>query len=310
MGVAVTNRPHPRKTHPGKTHREKRGHRRIVSTARAWRVALLAGATLALPVGDFAEPQSSGQPTISIAALSAEPAAQVPFRIRIGPEEAIPTSSFVRVKGLPSMAALSDGHSIAPGSWAIPLGALTGLKLTLPEKTAGRFDVIVTLVGTDGSVIDEARTTLVVQGQGVTTVSPVPKAAPPPAAPAVAALSNPPRSPSPGERAEGGGRTSTTVALAPSGKERERAVKLFREGNGHVAQGNISAARLVYELAAEAGLGSAAMALAGTYDAAELMRLNVRGIQADAREAKRWYERARELGETEAEQRLRLLGSK
>ena len=296
----MTDRPHPRKT----------GHRRFVSTDRVWRVALLAGAVLTLPVGDIAEPQSSGQPTISIAALSVEPAAQVPFRIRIGPEEAIPRSSFVRVKGLPSMAALSDGHSIAPGSWAIPLGALSGLKLTLPEKTAGRFEVIVTLVGTDGSVIDEARTTLVIQRQGITTVSPVPKAAPPPAAPAVAAYANPTQPSPPGGRAEGAGRSTTIVALAPSGKERERALKLFKEGNGHVAQGNISAARLVYELAAEVGLGSAAMALAGTYDAVELTRLNVRGVQADTREAKRWYERARDLGEAEAEQRLLRLGSR
>jgi hypothetical protein len=263
-----------------------------------------------LPGGNFAEPQSSGQPTISIAALSAEPAAQVPFRIRIGPEEAIPRSSFVRVKGLPSMAALSDGHSIAPGSWAIPLGALTGLKLTLPERAAGRFEVVVTLVGTDGTIIDEAKTTLVVQGQGVTTVSPVPRTAPPAAGPAVAAVASPPRPPSPGERAEEAGRSTTIVALPPSGREHERALKLFREGNAHVAQGNISAARLVYELAAEAGLGSAAMALAGTYDAAELLRLNVRGVQADTREAKRWYERARELGEAAADQRLQRLGSR
>jgi len=53
----------------------------------------------------------------------------------------------------------------------------------------------------------------------------------------------------------------------------------------------------------------AAMALAATYDAAELARLNVRGIEPNAKEAQRWYELARQLGAGEAEQRLRRLGA-
>jgi TPR repeat protein len=56
------------------------------------------------------------------------------------------------------------------------------------------------------------------------------------------------------------------------------------------------------------GLAEAAMALAGTYDAAEFPRLNVQGIEPDTKEAKRWYERARELGAEEADSRLRRLG--
>ena len=51
------------------------------------------------------------------------------------------------------------------------------------------------------------------------------------------------------------------------------------------------------------------MALAATYDAAELSRLGVRGLQPDRAVARRWYERARQLGAAEAEQRLRRLGA-
>ena len=68
-------------------------------------------------------------------------------------------------------------------------------------------------------------------------------------------------------------------------------------------------ARLFYERAADAGLAQAAMSLAATFDADELAKLQVRGIQADAKEARRWYERARQLGAAEAEQRLRRLGA-
>jgi hypothetical protein len=44
-------------------------------------------------------------------------------------------------------------------------------------------------------------------------------------------------------------------------------------------------------------------------DAIELGRLNVRGIEPNAKEAQRWYELARQLGAAEAEQRLRRLGA-
>jgi TPR repeat protein len=51
------------------------------------------------------------------------------------------------------------------------------------------------------------------------------------------------------------------------------------------------------------------MALAATYDSAELSRLGVRGLQPDRASALRWYERARQLGAGEAELRLRRLGA-
>jgi TPR repeat protein len=50
------------------------------------------------------------------------------------------------------------------------------------------------------------------------------------------------------------------------------------------------------------------MALGATYDAVELNKPNLRGIGPDDKQAKRWYERARELGASEADIRLRRLG--
>lgn len=282
------------KAHPG-----RKGHRDIARARRLLGVTLLSVAALVLPVGNMAVPQSPGQPTISIAAVSAEPAAQVPLRIQVA-EGSVPRSSFIRLKGLPSMAALSDGHSTAPGSWAIPLTALDGLKVTLPKQATGEFEVVVTLVNTDGSVLGEARAKLVIQGATAGT-APVPQTG----AKATVAVKTPPST-----AAEGGVSPPPAAVPAMTAKARERALKLFREGNSHMAQGNVSAARLVYELAAEAGLASAAMALAGTYDGTELRKLNVLGVQPDPKAAKHWYEVARQLGESEAEQRLQRLGAK
>jgi TPR repeat protein len=92
--------------------------------------------------------------------------------------------------------------------------------------------------------------------------------------------------------------------------ERERALRLMKKGDEQLAEGGIAQARLLYERAAEAGLALGAMALAATYDPAELDRLGVQGLQPDQAAAAKWYERARQLGSTEAAQRLQRLGAK
>ncbi len=79
-------------------------------------------------------------------------------------------------------------------------------------------------------------------------------------------------------------------------------------GPRHLDQGNIGAARLFFQRAAEAGLALGAIRLASTFDPAELARLNAQGVRPDREEARRWYERARELGAPEAEERLARLG--
>ena len=82
------------------------------------------------------------------------------------------------------------------------------------------------------------------------------------------------------------------------------------KGEEQLAQGLVAPARLLFERAADLGLAQAAMALGATYDAAELDKPNLRGISPDDTQAKRWYERARQLGASEADMRLRRLGAK
>jgi hypothetical protein len=109
-------------------------------------------------------------------------------------------------------------------------------------------------------------------------------------------------------------------ATAPSASEpapapvldqasRAAAVKFLKRGDEELADGRVAPARLLYERAAEMGLAQAAMALAGTYDAAELAKPHLRNVQPDPVEAKRWYERAEALGAAEAAARLQRLSS-
>jgi TPR repeat protein len=82
---------------------------------------------------------------------------------------------------------------------------------------------------------------------------------------------------------------------------------LIRRGDAMMELGDISAARLLYERAAVAGSGPAALKLARTYDPEMLAQAGARGIRGDPEAAESWYRRAISLGEAAAEAPLRQL---
>jgi hypothetical protein len=72
-----------------------------------------------------------------------------------------------------------------------------------------------------------------------------------------------------------------------------------------MAAGDIAAARTMFERVAEAGDAAGAFALAETYDPAVLRAMPLRGgITPDAGLARRWYEKARDMGSSSAPERL------
>ena len=79
---------------------------------------------------------------------------------------------------------------------------------------------------------------------------------------------------------------------------------LLNQGKQFIAVGDLATARTVLQRAADAGVAAAALALAETYDPAVIAKLGVRGMQGDIDQARRWYERAHELGSNEAAHRL------
>ena len=252
-------------------------------------LAPLLAATVAF--GPALSQAQSAQPIISVPpAVAAEPASQAAFPIRVGPPGAVPHNSFVRLRGLPPTAALSEGYSIGPGSWAVSLAALADLKITLPAGSTGKSDIVVTLVAIDGAVLAETRSTLAVaSGQKSDPKPDRGQAQREPGAPAAASLLR-------SGVADGAERSAPPpqpVTQPTTPQDRERALRLVKKGDEQLAEGNVAAARLFYERATDAGLAQGAMALAATFDAVELARIGVRGIQPDAKEARRWYERAR-----------------
>src|SRR6185312_5647464 len=107
--------------------------------------------------------QGQSQPVLNISKIIlAEPAAETPFPIQVGPPDAIARNSFIRLRGLPPAAALTEGHSIAPGAWAVPIMGLPNLRMSLPMGLSGKSEITVALVTVDGTVVAETKTALVI----------------------------------------------------------------------------------------------------------------------------------------------------
>jgi Peptidase C39 family len=85
---------------------------------------------------------------------------------------------------------------------------------------------------------------------------------------------------------------------------------LLARGDALLANGDLAAARLFYERAANVGDGQAAIRLGETFDPVFLNHAQLRGARGDVVTALSWYRRARELGAAQAEVLLQSLEGK
>jgi hypothetical protein len=92
---------------------------------------------------------------------------------------------------------------------------------------------------------------------------------------------------------------------------RARDVKLLIEqGRQFFDVGDLVAARILFLRAANAGDATAAVAMGATYDPVVLADRGVLGPAADLDQARRWYERAKEMGSPEGPRRLEMLANR
>jgi TPR repeat protein len=101
----------------------------------------------------------------------------------------------------------------------------------------------------------------------------------------------------------------TTTPTEPGSAPADAAALLAR-GDALFSKGDLVAARLFYERAADAGEGQAALRLGETFDPNFLNRIHLVGVRGDTRTALSWYRRARDLGAAEAEILLNNLQAK
>lgn len=96
------------------------------------------------------------------------------------------------------------------------------------------------------------------------------------------------------------------VAAPPPARriDPEEMATLMKRATDLLAAGDIPSARLLLERAAEAQEASAALMLAQTYDPDALGTSDVRNITPDPATARKWYQRAAQLGSSQAQRRL------
>jgi hypothetical protein len=101
--------------------------------------------------------------------------------------------------------------------------------------------------------------------------------------------------PTPGANLSAGTANSSATPTELLGSAELNSAFLAR-GDSLFVVGDLSSARMLYERAATAGQGQAALRLGETYDPAFLARTRFIGARANAATAAYWYQRARELG--------------
>jgi hypothetical protein len=217
--------------------------------------------------------------------LAMRPGSQAPLHIRIISPDDPPKNSIVRVRGLPPTISLSEGYATAPGAWDVPLNGVQNLRMNVPAGISGRVEVTVSLVNDEGMLLAEAKSMLTIDPPSVAATTP---------------QERPLSSQIPAQKTE--------PVISPA--DREAGERFLSRGEHELESGNIAGARQFLQRAAQIGLARGALLLAGTYDPSELARWHVQGVQPNLTEARKWYERALELGAPEAKEHLaRLPGS-
>jgi hypothetical protein len=100
-------------------------------------------------------------------------------------------------------------------------------------------------------------------------------------------------------------RPEQTAAVTPRPQlDQEEIGRLIKRGQQLLSAGDIAPARLMLQRAAVAGSAEAALMLGGTYDPDVLREIGVLGFAPNPAKAREWYQKALELGASEASRRL------
>jgi hypothetical protein len=265
-------------------------------------IALAAGLALGVHAAGEGKPQLAVVPSLEI-----EASVPSDFFVRVGgPQGSLPPQSYIQISGLPGSVTVTPGSKGNAGSWVVPLSALEQLKISVPTSHPAKSEFVIALMGGDGAVLERRTVTLYV-GPGAPT-APAGKSetqSPPIAAPTPVPAARTPTASIPSEQKAAG-----PMQPPPAPADRAQAERLIVLGEEYLAQGRIDLARSYFKRALESGPPIAAMKLAETFDPVELQRRKVIGVVPDPAEARKWYQRALDLGLLEAEARLRRLSSR
>ena len=188
---------------------------------------------------------------------------------------------FLVLAGLAAGTRISAGTPVNDSSWRVSSHELAGLYLYAPKDFVGVMDTAVDLLSPSDRLLDRRE----MQLQWIAKKPTLP--------PVV-------------DRADlGAPKAPLAQPIDP-----EQAAVLMKRGQDALRTGDIVTARLAFGRVADAGNADAALALATTYDAGYLAKQNVIGVVGDEAKARGWYQRAAELGSTEAKNILARMAKK
>ena len=209
--------------------------------------------------------------------------ANEPLPLEVSIDRTVPNAS-LRVAGLASGTHLSAGSPIGDSGWNVPFDGLKNLYMYAPTDFVGVMNSAVDLRGPDEKLIDRRKVKLEWVEPKKPLEKPMSLVPPPPPAASVAA---PP-----------------IVDSTPPAMSAEVVASLLQRGVDYLKNGDIASARIVLTRLAAAGVADGAFAAGQSYDSAYLSAHNVVGVGGDEAKARAFYQRAVQLGSTEAAAQL------
>ncbi len=180
----------------------------------------------------------------------------------------------VTLSGLAADTRLSAGQPSGTTAWRVGAADLDGLMIQPPEAFVGAMDVTVQLQLADDRAADSQVVHFAWLGPAEASPAPPPAAELPP-------------------------QQSGHLVL-----ESEEIATLVKRGKELLENGDLASARLLLRRAAEAGSASGALALGATFDPFVIRKLGAVGAQPDPTRARKWYQKAADLGSPVASQQL------
>ncbi|MEJ2123417.1 MAG: hypothetical protein P8Y47_01090 [Alphaproteobacteria bacterium] len=223
------------------------------------------------------------------------------FKIAL-PDNSKGNYRFLMFRGLPPGFSLSSGFAIK-NQWAVSLNNIKDLMIIPPPDYSGSFNLEVRLMKDKGSVAE----------------SRIMKAEFKPAQPKSTVVTGAVQSQvlTSNNRIETAETTKTAEAnvvsqqktvkkkAPPTPREMTDEDRLMLErGDLLFRQGDVAAARLIYNRMAKRGIAAAALAMGRSYDPRVLKPMRVEGLRSNAQKARVWYKLAVDLGSQQAKNRL------
>ena len=217
----------------------------------------------------------------------------IPLGIQVTGE---PFGLALEISGLPSRTTISRGRRLpGVGGWRILAADVGNAMMYLPPGFSGGIDLAVELRFFDDTVVDRG----LLHFECPQTDPNKPAGA--------AAISE-----SSADKALATAAPKDHNAIqqaSDSQRDHEPIELLIGRSEKLLAEGDVEAARILLQPAAEARDARAALALGSTYDPLVLVILQAHGVAADLSLALDWYKKAQEFGSREAQERLRLLAT-